>query len=109
MINTTDGPVPRVVHDSERRTINTSAVTEENLEYEDEAPGVTDFVAAPGWWAMYLDEGEDTTRAEPLAMWAVTDAGIAYGVILGEVGLDGTLDASKSAADYMGFVGYSKV
>ena len=99
-INTTDGPVERIAHpDSAQRHINTSAVVEEDLVYEDAEPEIDQVVPATGWAAEF-DNGD----LVPLVVWVCEDSGEMYGVVV-EDGV-GRVDLSNNVAEQEGFRRY---
>jgi hypothetical protein len=77
-------------------TVNTSRVTEEDLQSLDENE-VIHVVAATGWVAQFEDGSE-----RPLVCWAVLEDDTAHCVIVSH----GEIDVSESVADEDGFVGY---
>ena len=100
MINTTTGPVA-VPKGTREHVINTSRVTEENMQYLDEEPEIIAVLPATGWVAVL---GETVV---PLAAWVAEDSGRMYGVSLGD---DGRIDLVEGDAEKLaGFVRYEQV
>ena len=100
VLNTTTGPaaVPRGTRE---HVINTSRVTEENMQYLDEEPEIIAVLPATGWHAVVGD------GAVPLVAWVAEDSGRMYGASLGD---DGRIDLVAGDVEALpGFVRYEQV
>ncbi len=92
VLNTTAGP--RYI-DSMRpgHTINTSRVTDEDMEILDEEPEIVSVVPATGWAAAVGEHLAD------LVAFVALDSGRMYGVVVGD---DGKVDL-EDAVDFNGY------
>ncbi len=99
VMNTTAGP--RYI-DSMRpgHVVNTSRVTDEDMEILDEEPEIIGVLPATGWAAAV---GE---RFVPLVVFVAMDSGKLYGVAVGN---DGKVDLEESIEDAVDFNGYHQV
>ncbi len=95
-MNTTTGPKE---YDRSRpgHVVTTSHAVEEDLQYQDEEPGVFAVLCGDGWSA--LVEGE----AIPLVALVVLDDGVVYGVPVQESGF---INLKENVETYRGFTGY---
>ncbi len=96
VLNTTRGPVE---YDRSRpgHVVNTSRVTEEDMQILDEEPEIVSVVPAAGWCAAV---GE---KLVALIAFVALDDGKLYGVV---VGPDGRVDLTNSVEQHPGFTGY---
>ena len=96
VLNTTRGPVE---YDRSRpgHVVNTSRVTEEDMQILDEEPEIVSVVPAAGWCAAV---GE---KLVALIAFVALDDGKLYGVV---VGPDGRVDLTNSVEQHRGFTGY---
>ncbi len=100
-INTSSGPVS-VEADFGRpgHVVNTTAVVEENLVYEDAEPEIVQVLNAGGWTATFEDG-----HHEALVFWVVLDDETVHGVVLGSNGL---IDLNADVESNPNFVRYSR-
>ena len=80
--------------------INTSRVTEEDLQYIDEDDLA--FVAPGTGWAVEFADG----TVKPLILWGILESGSVHGVV---VAADGRIDMSDNVEDAACFVRYAKI
>ena len=101
-INTTGGPV-EVDPTRPGHVVNTSAVTEEDMQYLDEEPEI--LAVLPGGAYHAVVDGEGSLSRIPLVAFVALDDGRMHGVAIGE---DGKIDLTKDVEKLPGFTGYKQ-
>ncbi len=98
ILNTSDGPV-EYHHGQPARVINTTAIVEEDLTYEDESPEIVQVLPGGDWCAVVAGE------AVALVAFVALDSGRMHGVAIGD---DGHIDLTADVEKYPGFTGYKQ-